>query len=134
MKAKTRLKPELHAIFQLDLLFDERNLLRAHRRMISERRHHHGALLKICDLHALECIHIPVMCADIVVNIIMQRIEAWHAGSNEAQVIGVADALHDIATRTQIAERLQPRIEDRFDCFIVPQIPTIYRPRSRINV
>ena len=74
------------------------------------------------------------MGAHVVIHIILHWIETRQPGTREAQVIGVAYALQDVFARAQIFERFQPCVEDRFHRQIVFQIPTINRPRARIEI
>ena len=61
-----------------------------------------GVLFQVLLAHALVEIHVGVVHADVVVLVLLDRIEAGHAGGAEAEMIGVADARDDVAAHAEI--------------------------------
>ena len=73
-----------------------RHLRIRHRRVIGERGKDDGRLLQILLLHPLERIHVGVMRAHVVIDIVLDGIEARKADRREAQMVGVADVVDDV--------------------------------------
>src|SRR5262249_36632500 len=71
----------------------------------------------------IDGIHVRVVRADVVVAVVLNRIEAGDAGIDEAEVIGRADGLDRVLPYADAFERLDPRIEDRPDLGVVLQLP-----------
>src|SRR6476659_5311922 len=65
----------------------------AHGRVVDERRQNDGVLLQILLIDAFGRIHVRVMLADVVVRVVLDRVEARDSRADEAQVVGVPDAL-----------------------------------------
>ena len=84
-----------------------------HRRLIGERRHDDRRLADVVHVEAVVGVHVGVVGADVVVAVVLNRVEARNAGVGEAQMIGGADRLADVAPRADALQRLQPAIEDR---------------------
>src|SRR4051812_43108064 len=85
-----------------------RQLAIGHRRLIRERGHDDGGLADVVDVEAIIRIHVRVMGADVVVPVVLNRVEAGDAGVDEAEMIGRADRLADVAARAQTLQRLEP--------------------------
>src|SRR5437870_4838123 len=79
--------------------FAQRDLLLPHRSLVDERSHDDRRLPEISFAHALEGVHVGVMRADVIVRVLLNRVEARHSGANETEVVGVADAGRHIAPR-----------------------------------
>src|SRR3954449_12854583 len=67
------------------------------RRLIREGGHHDRGLLRILEVYPVGRVHVRVMSADVVIAVVLDRVEPGHAGIDEAQMIGGADRLDDVA-------------------------------------
>src|SRR3954453_11423139 len=79
-----------------------RNPLIGVRRLPREPRHHDRVLLQVLLGDALVEVDVGVVHADVVVLVLLDRIEPGDAGGAEAEVIGVADAGNDVAPGAEI--------------------------------
>ena len=66
-----------------------RYLLVGHGRVISKCRHHQGGLANVGDIHALRCVHVGMVRANIIVYVVLDGIEPRDTGGNEGQVVGL---------------------------------------------
>src|ERR1035437_9184198 len=69
-----------------------RDLLIRHRGVIREPSHDDRRLLDVVLLEAFRGVDVGVMHADVIAFVTLNRIEAGHAGGDEAEMIGGADA------------------------------------------
>src|SRR3954453_7432767 len=83
------------------------------RRLIREGGHHDRGLLRILEVYPVGRVHVRVMCADVVIPVVLDWVEPVHAGIDEAQMIGGADRLDDVAAGANRLERLEPAVENR---------------------
>src|SRR5438876_6607982 len=67
------------------------NTLGSGRGLPREPRHDDGVLLQVLLAHALVQIHVGVVHADVVVLVLLDRVEAGHPDGSAAEMIGVAD-------------------------------------------
>src|SRR4051812_30247440 len=74
------------------------------------------------------------MDAHVVAGVLLNRIEARHSFGDEAEVVGVAYSSNDVATESQILERLEPRIEDRLRRGVPFHVEAVDRPVAGIDV
>ena len=98
----------------------------------------HAITIAFCfrsgSLDALVEIDVGVMHADVVVLVLLDRIEAGHAGGTEAQMIGGADALEHVPAQPEILQRLDPPVEQRLRRLARLGVPPVDRPGRRIDV
>ncbi len=79
-------------------------------------------------------IHVRVVRAHVVIGVVLHGIEAGHPRANEAEVIGAADLVDDVRARADVAERFEPRIEDRSNAGVLLEIETVNGPGARIVI
>src|SRR5437773_8638157 len=104
-----------------------RNLAIEIRGVVREGRHDDRRLLNVFLLQPLDRVHVGVVGADVVVHVILNRIESRHTRVDEAEVIGRPDRLDVVAARAEALERFEPAVEDRAHLFVVLQIPAVDR-------
>src|SRR5262245_18200170 len=87
------------------LLARPRDLAIEVRGVVDERRHHDRGLADILDVHPIDRVHVRVVRADVVVHVVLDRVETGHADVGEGEVVGRADRFAHVPART---DRLQP--------------------------
>src|ERR1700704_6403645 len=82
-----------------------------HCRLIRERGHDDGRLADVVDVETIVGIHVRVVGTDVVIPGVWNWIEPRDPGVDEAEVIGRADRLADVAARAETLQRLKPAVE-----------------------
>src|SRR5690606_19735845 len=75
--------------------------------------------------HPLEEIGVRVVRADVVVRVVLDGREAGDAEPGEAQVVGAADAVDDVAYGAEVRERREPGVENPLGRLVLLHIEAV---------
>ena len=73
-------------------------------------------------MQAIIDVHVGVVSASVVLDRVLNELEAGNAGSIEREMVGTASVAHGQRVHTKIGEWLHPRFEDRQYCGILLHI------------
>src|SRR5258706_10346837 len=90
-----------------------RQLLVAHRRVVDERGEDAGRLHQVRPRRALDGVHVRVVRAARIVELVLYELEAGQTERVEREMVGAARVAQRDGVGAQVPERLEPRLEDR---------------------